>query len=295
MKYLSFIFSQTSRNILSSWTMQLMTMLTVTLSVLIFSFFYLLYNNMLQSGEQLVNNIELIVYLKDEPSPVMKEELENKIKAFNPVEKIEFTAPRQAYKELESQLGPEKNILAGLSPSFLPHSIKISPHKDLRHLSQIRKFAEYLEGLPASKKVQYGRDWVKRFDQFAGLLRLVVLLSGALLILTTMFMVSYTIRLTLVARQDELKILRYLGATNSYIKVPILIEGFLLGLTGALTGLGALYLLFRWMQGNFSGEGLLNFFQLSFLPWSHVLAILLAAICLCSSGSLISIRKLLRI
>ncbi len=295
MKYLFFIFSQTSRNILSSWSMQLMTMLTVTLSVLIFSFFYLLYGNMLQSGDQLINDIKLIVYLKDNPSPVMKEELEAKIQEFNPVDTIEFVSPRQALGKLETQLGPEKDILADLDPDFLPYSIEISPHKDLEHLSQIRKFAEYLENLPAARKVQYGKGWVERFDQFANLLRLIVFLSGALLILTTMFMVSYTIRLTLVARQDELKILRYLGATNSYIKVPILIEGFLLGLTGAITGLIALYILFSWMQSNFKGEGLLNFFQLNFLSWPHIAVILLASVFLCSSGSLISIRKLLKI
>ncbi|MFO7760579.1 MAG: permease-like cell division protein FtsX [Desulfobia sp.] len=295
MRYLSFIFSQTSRNILSSWTMQLMTMLTVALSVLIFSFFYFLYSNMLQSGDRLTSDIKLIVYLNDKPSPVIKDEIEKKIIEFNPVKKIEFISPGRAFKELESQLGSEKDILTGLNPDFLPYSIKISPHKDLKHLSQIRKFAEYLEGLPATRKVQYGRDWLERFDQFARLLRLIVFLSGALLILTTMFMVSYTIRLTLVSRQDELKILRYLGASNSYIKTPILIEGFLLGLTGTLTGLGALYLLFKWMQNNFTGEGLLNFFQLSFLPWSHTFAILLAAVLLCSSGSLLSIKKLLKI
>ncbi len=295
MRYLSFIFSQTSGNILSSWTMQLMTMLTVTLSVLIFSFFYLLYNNMMQSSNQLIKDIQLIVYLNDAPSPVMQEELANKIQEFNQVDKIEFVSPQQAFKELKAQLGPEKDILTDLDPSFLPHSIKISPHKDLRHLSQIRKFAKYLEDLSSTQKVQYGRRWVERFDRFTNLLRLIVFLSGALLILTTMFMVSYTIRLTLVARQDELKILRYLGATNSYIKVPILIEGFLLGLTGALTGLGALYLLYGWMQINFGGEGPLEFFHLSFLSWPHLLAIILTAIILCSSGSLISIRKLLKI
>ncbi|MFP3984086.1 MAG: cell division protein FtsX [Desulfurivibrionaceae bacterium] len=295
MRYLSFIFSQTSRNILSSWSMQAMTMLTVALSVLIFSFFYFLYNNMIDSGNQVVKDIKIMAYLDDQPSRAMKDELETRIKKFNPVEKIEFVAPPQAFQELESQLGSEKDILADLDPAFLPYSIKITPKKDLKHLSRIKNFAEYLEGLPSVGKVQYGRGWLERFDQFANLLRLVVILSGALLILNTLFMVSYTIRLTLVARQEELKILRYMGATNSYIKIPILIEGFLLGLVGALTGLGALYLLFGWMQNNFRGEGLLNFFQLSFLPWPHIIGILLAAVLLCSSGSMISIRKLLKI
>ncbi|MGM0680873.1 MAG: permease-like cell division protein FtsX, partial [Thermodesulfobacteriota bacterium] len=93
-----------------------MTMLTVALSVLIFSFFYFLYSNMLQSGDRLTSDIKLIVYLNDKPSPVIKDEIEKKIIEFNPVKKIEFISPGRAFKELESQLGSEKDILTGLNP-----------------------------------------------------------------------------------------------------------------------------------------------------------------------------------
>ena len=107
-------------------------------------------------------------------------------------------------------------------------------------------------------------------------------------------MVSSTLRLTLYTRQDELKVLRYLGATNSYIKGPVLLEGFALGLFGASLGLAALYFLFQWIRTTFSSAGFLNLFHLQFLPATNSAIILVGSIMLCTLGSLLSIRRLLK-
>ncbi|RUM45287.1 MAG: ABC transporter permease, partial [Desulfocapsa sp.] len=124
---------------------------------------------------------------------------------------------------------------------------------------------------------------------------LVVFLSGTLLILTATFMVAYTIRLTILGRQDELELLKLVGATNSYIQAPFLIEGFLQGMMGSIVGLIALYGLFQWISTRFTGPGILNFFQFDFFSPLILLAIVLASISLCAFGSYTSIRKFLQI
>ena len=295
MKYLSFIFNQTGRNLRHSWGMQLMTMLTVTLSVLIFSFFYLVYTNMVQAGARLGEELRLIVYLESEFSPEQQKQFIKKVESFGQVEKIVFISPDDSFERLAQQLGNDRDVLEDLDASFLPHSVEIYPHKSFKDLTRIKDFSDYLSNLPGTIKVQYGHGWVERFGYFIKLLRVIVILSGTLLILTTMFMVSYTLRLTLYARQQELKVLRYLGATNSYIKGPVLIEGFSLGLLGASFGLFALYFLFQWIKTQFSGPGFMSIFQFSFLPWSNTAMILVTSILLCTFGTLISIRKLLKI
>ena len=295
MSILSFILSQTARNIRHSWSVQLMTTFTVTLSVLIFSFFYLIYTNMVEAGSRFGDELRLIVYLDKAPTAENKELYIKNIHNFGEIEKITFISPDQAFKSLEKQLGTEKEVLKDLSPSFLPYSIDIFPSKKLRNLTKIKAFSDYLSSMPGVSKVQYGHSWIERFSYFIKLLRFIVILSGTLLLFTTTFMVSYTIRLTVVARHQELKILRYLGATNWYIKGPVLVEGFLLGFFGSTLGLAALFILFQWIKTNFSGPGFMNIFTLTFLPLSHTLLILIISILLCTSGSMISIRKLLRI
>ena len=294
MRFLTFIFTQSFRNIRHSWGVQLMTLLTVTLSVLIFSFFYLIYTNMLQAGAQLGEELRLTVYLESQLTQVEQEEFKKKITNFGKVEKIVFITPEQAFQRLAKQLGSDSDVLADLSPAFLPYSAEIHPHKDLGNLTRIKEFADYLKNLPGTQKVQYGQAWVERFGHFIKLLRFIVIISGTLLILTTMFMVSYTLRLTLYARQDELKVLRYLGATNSYIKGPVLIEGFALGLFGSSLGLASLFFIFQWIKNHFSSAGFMNLLELRFLPMPSSAIILLGSIMLCTLGSLLSIRTLLK-
>jgi len=295
MKFLNTIFVLTGRNLQKTWPSQFMTLLTVSLSVLIFSFFFLIYINMIKAGESLGDDLRLTIYLEEEPVVEMQAELVRKITNFSPVEEIRFTSRQDAFNRLSSQLGDNVDVLDDLDPSFLPPSIEVLPKKDLSTLTQIKQFSEYLSTLPGAIKVQYGQDWVERFNYFTKLLRIIVVLSGILLILTTTFMVAYTIRLAVVARQAELEILRLLGATNSYIRTPFLIEGLLQGIFGSSLGLIVLFFLFQWIQMRFTGPGFLQIVEFTFFSPIIIGIIILASIFLCTAGSYTSMRKFMRI
>ena len=289
------VIRQVGRNLRMTWGSQLMTLLTVSLSVLIFAFFYLIYANMLNFGDKLDDDLSLIVYLEDEPGPEMQQQLINKIKAFDEVEEIRFISRAQAYARFATQLGKNQDVLADIPEDFLPPSIEVVPLKNLRSLNQVQLFSAYLARLPGTIKVQYGQDWVERFYYFTKLLSIIVLLSGTLLILTTIFMVAYTIRLTILARQAELELLKLVGATNNYIRTPFLLEGLFQGLLGSSLGIGSLFLLFQWIKLHFSGPGFLNLFEFSFFPPTVGLTIIGVSILLCTLGSYSTMQKFLRI
>lgn len=295
MKFLRTIFVLTGRNLQKTWPSQFMTLVTVSLSVLIFSFFFLIYINMIKAGESLGDDLRLTIYLEEEPVVEMQAELVRKITNFSPVEEIRFTSREDAFNKLSSQLGDNVDVLDDLDPSFLPPSIEVYPQKDLTSLTQIKRFSEYLSTLPGAIKVQYGQDWLERFNYFTKLLRIIVVLSGILLIMTTTFMVSYTIRLAVLARQAELEILRLLGATNSYIRTPFLIEGLLQGIFGSSLGLVALFFLFQWIQMHFTGPGFLQLIEFTFFSPLIIGIIIVASIFLCTGGSYSSMRKFMRI
>jgi cell division transport system permease protein len=295
MKFISTIAVQTSRNLQKTWPTQFMTLLTVSLSVLIFSFFFLIYTNMIKTGERLGDDLRLTIYLDEEPVREMQAQLVRRITNFSPVEEIRFISRQEAFNRLAAQLGDNADVLDDLDPSFLPPAIEVYPKKSLSTLTQIQRFSEYLATLPGAVKVQYGQQWVERFNYFTKLLRIIVFLSGFLLIMTTTFMVAYTIRLAVVARQAELEILRLLGATNNYIRTPFLIEGFLQGVFGSSAGLLALYFLFNWIQMRFTGPGILHLVDFTFFPPAIVATIISASIILCIGGSFSSMRKFMRI
>ena len=289
------VIRQLGRNLRMTWGSQLMTLLTVSLSVLIFAFFYLIYANMLHFGAKLGDDLSLIVYLEEEPGPEMQQQLINKIKDFDEVEEIRFISRERAYERFAAQLGKNQDVLTDIPKDFLPPSIEVVPLKNLRSLNQVKLFSAYLARLPGTTKVQYGQDWVERFYYFTKLLSIIVLLSGTLLILTTIFMVAYTIRLTILGRQAELELLKLVGATNNYIRTPFLLEGLFQGVLGSTLGIGSLFLLFQWIKLHFSGPGFLNLFELSFFSPSVGLTIIGVSILLCTLGSYSTIQKFLRI
>jgi cell division transport system permease protein len=295
MNFIAYLFIQTAHNLKHTWGTQVLTMLTVGLSVLFFSFFLLIYTNMHSAGLRLGNELRLIIYLDEEPVPEMLRQLKSKINQYSDVKKIEYIDKKMAFQRLKVQMKNAPQVLDDLDKDFLPPSIEVYPSNDLNNLSEIKHFSNFLETLPGTSKIQYGQEWVEKFHYFIKLLRIVVILSGSLLALTTVLMVSYTIRLTLVARRDELEILRLLGATNSYIQAPLIIEGLLQGLVGSATGLVTLYILFGSIKVNFLNSELFNIFQFDFFTSSLLATVLLISIVLCAGGAIISTRRCLQI
>ncbi|WP_446009131.1 cell division protein FtsX [Candidatus Electrothrix sp.] len=293
MKFLFAVLSQTWRNIIETWRSQLLSLVTITLSVLIFAFFYLVYMNALHAGDLLNNDLRLIVYLEEQPDPALQEEYRHKIEKFDQVEKIDFVSRLAAYDRFKEQLNENQDVLQEIPHDFLPASIEIYPKRSLDTLSRIKLFSEYLQSLPGVLKVQYGREWVDRFYSFIQLLRIIVFLSGALLILTTSFMMAHSIRLTMLNRKKELELLRLVGASAHYIRVPFFLEGAILGAIGAGIGLGALYFLFSWIELRFSGQGVPGMFSFSFFSGPSVAVIIVLAMLLCAGGSFTSTRKIL--
>jgi len=113
--------------------------------------------------------------------------------------------------------------------------------------------------------------------------------------MTTTFMVAHTIRLTLLSRQQELELLRLLGATNNYIRMPFLMEGAFQGLLGSSCGILALLLLFNWINLQFAGPTTLTLLPFTFFPWQVTLSIISSATLLCAAGSFSTTRRILQL
>ncbi len=295
MNFFLTIVSQTARNLLLTWGSQLLNLLTISLSVLIFSFFFLAYTNMINAGKQLGDDLRLVAYLDEEPSPALQEEYRRKILKFDDVKKIVFVSRRDAYNRFKNELDSDRDVLSDMPEDFLPPSLEVYPIRSLNSLTRIKRFSDYLLTMPGVLKVQYGRQWIERFYSFVRLMRIVVILSGSLLILTSTFMVARTIRLTLLSRERELELLRLCGATSTYIRMPYFLEGALQGLAGAGLGLAALYILFNWIKLQFSGSSLFAFFPFTFFPLPVIIIILGLSTLFCAGGSFSSTRKILRV
>jgi len=295
MSFFSAILSQLWRNLRRTFASQILTLLTITLSTLIFAFFYLLYSNMIHVGSQLGDDLRLVVYLEEELSPALQDEYRDKIFRFDGVDRVEFVTRKQAYERFKKELDTDRDVLADMPEDFLPPSIEVYPVHSLSSLTRVKRLSDYLLTLPGVLKVQYGQEWIERFYSFVRLLRIIVILSGTLLILTSTFMIARTISLTLLSRKRELELLRLFGASSAYIRLPYFLEGALQGLLGSAIGLATLYMLFRWITLQFSGSALFGYFPFSFFPPATIALIIALSTLLCAAGSYSSTRKILQV
>jgi cell division transport system permease protein len=144
-------------------------------------------------------------------------------------------------------------------------------------------------------EVQYGEEWVKKFMTFFQFIRILGLMIAGFLVLTVLFIVSNTIKLTVLARQDELEILALVGATPFFIKAPFLIEGMLQGVVGAIIAISILTAGYYSMLAN--AVNFLSFNPadagLTFLPIPYIVALIFGGVILGFIGSLVSLKKLI--
>lgn len=223
--------------------LSLVTLSTIAISMLILGLFALIYLNVQQFLHQWGDELRVTAYLKETISQVKAEELRSKIADWPEVENINYISKTQALARFRSQLRDYAGILEGLSENPLPASLELELRPQFSRGGNIDELSTRLERLPGVAEVQYGKRWLAKLRLFVDVMKLVGITVGGLLLLATIFVISNTVKLTYYSRQEELEILRLVGATDFFIKAPFVIEGLLHGLGGALVAAGGLLLL----------------------------------------------------
>lgn len=271
----------------------LVTIGTITLALLIVSLFLLLFVNLENAAENWSEKVQVTIYYDKELTPQEQSDLKNRIQAIPGTSRVHWVGRDEAMRRFKGRLKGQETLLDGIRPEVLPASFEISLKKANRSTEAIDQYVTSLKKLSNIGEVQYGEEWVRRFNTFLTFMRIVGGLVGGFLVLAVVFIVSNTIRLTVYARRDELEIMSLVGATRLFIKMPFLLEGVMQGVIGGLLALLLLlsvHLLFLHNAGNF-----LTFNPatagLSFLPGEYIAALLAAGALLGFLGSLTALRR----
>ncbi len=292
-----YFFAKAVVNLRSNRLMTLLTICTITLALLIISLFMLFYVNMEGTLEQWSSKVVITIYYDKEPSPQELTSLKSRIMALGGADSVAYTSKEDALKRFRSRLKGQESLLEGVGADILPASLEVSLKKQYRSTEAVSAFAAKLRNMPGAGEIQYGEDWVRKFLSFFQFLRALGLLVGGFLLLSVLFIVSNTIKLTILARKDELEILGLVGATPLFIKTPFLLEGMFQGAVGASLAIAMLtagYFAILANAGNF-----LSFNPaeagLVFLPPVYLAGIFFGGIFLGFIGSLASLKRFITI
>lgn len=290
---LCYFLRETVTSLVRNRFMAVASILTVTLSMFILGAFLSAVLNINHMATYLESQVEMTVYLKDgiKTDDVMA--VGKQLKQLNGLKGISFTNKDQALANFRESMGDQAALLDSMNGNPLPASYKISFHSP----DQLQDAVNLVKKYPQVDDVQYGQEIVEQLYRVAQFIRI----SGIILILflaaAELFIISNTIRLTVFARRREIQIMKYVGATNGFVRWPFLFEGMVIGFIGSGISSILLWLCYRMIQEEIHNAGLVFIPLLAMYPFIvHVAIFLLAAgIIIGALGSAISLRKYMKV
>lgn len=211
---------------------------TVAVSLLVLGAFGILGLNMGYMVSALETQVEVTAYMKDDVNADALKQIENRLKNIDGVTDVAFVTKAEALERFRNRLGEQASMLEALDEQNpLPNSFEIKVDRP----ELVKPTAEAVEKMTGVETVKYGREVVDQLFQMTKMLRILGLVLLGFLVFATLFIISNTIRLTVFARRKEIGIMKYVGATNAFIRTPFLLEGMILGLIGGSIASVALY------------------------------------------------------
>lgn len=211
---------------------------TVAASLFIFGVFMLMVLNVNQLMKNVENGIEIKAFLKTDLTTMKEKSIKKEIKEISGVREIDYESKEQALEKFKKQLGEKKDLANGLElDNPLPASFIIKVNKP-SDVSNVSKAIKAIEGIDQVKDGQQMVDKIVRVSRFIKGLSLVLM---SILGIISISLIANTIKLTVFARKREIGIMKYMGATDWFIRWPFVFEGMLLGLFGSLVSILLLY------------------------------------------------------
>ncbi|MCP3178255.1 permease-like cell division protein FtsX [Desulfuromonas sp. KJ2020] len=270
---------------------------TVAVSLTILAFFAIVVLNVQKLTSHWSKEVQIVAYLDQTPDQGQLKVWMTEISNLPEVAAVTYVSPAEAHNRFKTRLGQDAGLLDGLATDILPASLEITLKEDQRNRLGIGKVISHLRQDSRFSDLRYGQEWLEKFEAFVALLKMAGAFLGGFLLFAALFIVSNTIRLTLFARRDELEVMALVGGTPLFIKAPFLLEGAFQGAIGGCLALAGSYMLYL----VFLKEGLSSLLlttgvnTITFLPSHYGLAVILAGLTLGFLGSLLSLRKLVRI
>jgi len=268
----------------------------ICLSFLILGIFWSLSNNLQHVAARLGENLVVTLFLnKDLPEKDVRD-VRDKAGRSPVIESLRIVTADEAKERFQTSFPELKDVLDNLKANPFPASIEAVLRADRAQPDAVAAFLQGMAATAGVEDVQYNRDWVERVRSLSRLTRAIGLFLGGILVLASFFIISNVIKLNVLSRKNEIEILRLVGGTNAFIRVPFLIEGTVLGILGSLVSILLLVVLikiFPLYLGSSLGalQELLSFRSLSF---SQGLGLVSAGAAIGWLGSLTSVSKFLK-
>ncbi len=274
--------------------MSIASIFAITAMLLILSIFFILVININTAAETIQQDYDSIeIYLQDETTREQADEIINDLDGREGVDDVYYKTKDEAMNEFRQRWGENAYLLDSLEENPLPNSIVIMI-SDLESADQIAQQAATYDGI---EDVKFYKDTVDKLLSATRYIQIAAVVVMVFLIIVSIVVVSNTIKLTVFNRAGEISIMKYVGATNWFIRGPFLAEGIIIGIISAGLSVGIASFIYSKIVDAF-GEQMLSALSMpmvpvSFLTYNFAWIFMALGISIGACGSIISMRKFL--
>jgi len=229
------------RGMIHNKMMVFVTMSVVAFSLIIMGAFSIATVNGLRFVSIAESKIKIEAFLEDGLSREDVSSLTNKISKIEGVSNIRYISKDEAYQSFKRTLGKDKDMLEALKVNPLPASLEIDIDPAYKTINQLQKISSKIALFSGVEDVSFGKKWIEKVDKIIKVLLLADFIFGIILLISSVLLVTMTVRLNVEARRDHIDIMRLVGATDSFIKIPFIIEGLLTSLISSIVSAGVIY------------------------------------------------------
>ncbi len=242
-----YFFGETFTGMRRNFLMFFTAITTVAITLFIVGFFLIVIYDVQGILTSIKSQVEIAVYLKDNITDELKNYLESEIKSWDEVEEITYVSKDQALEKFKKE-NEGSEILKEIQGNPLPASFELklkSPEKvEQIALRFLNKDGSYIEGVD---EVIYGQNYVKKLFQITAIVGSIAFLIIIMLLLAAIVLIFNTIRLSIHARRKEIEVMKLVGATNWFVRIPFIFEGFFEGFIGSIISVILLYFLSNYL------------------------------------------------
>ncbi|MFQ5881785.1 MAG: permease-like cell division protein FtsX [Candidatus Methylomirabilales bacterium] len=269
----------------------------ITVAFLVVGIFLLLTLNLSSVVARWAEDFQVIVFLPDEITSEQLALLKKRLDGEMAVREVTYVSQEEALAHFRQQIRGQESLLEGLKTNPLPASFQLRIRKKYQTSEALGQLATSLGRMEGVEDVLYGQEWIERLTSIIQMTKILGIVIGGVLGVASLFIVANTIRLAVYARAHEIEIMRLVGATRTYIQTPLILEGILQGGFGAALALGLLYVLYKatlWQLAS-AAPAIYGPETGQFLETEHRVAMVVLGALLGAVGSLVAVRRFLKV
>ena len=274
--------------------MTLASVFAITAMLLILGIFFLLIINVNTAAESVKKDYNTIeVFMLEETDEIRTQQIINDVTTWPNVAAAVYRSKDEAMKILKDRWGDSAYLLDTLESNPLPNSIVITV-ADLESADKVAVKAKNIQGI---EDVKYYKDTVDKLLKVTNGMKIAAMIIMAFLVVVSIVVVSNTIKLTVFARSEEITIMKYVGATNWFIRGPFLAEGIIIGIVSSLVSVGIIALVYTRVIDTV-GPSMVRILSVPLVPADFMIINLIyiflsLGISIGAWGSIISMRRFL--